>query len=334
MDDSAHLRVVSWSVPHNGTDHTGDRQRWFEAMEILARLRPHVVLRQQMTGADRHGQRALWAEARQLGRNGPAFIPYLTPETREAPPTGVFLDPRLCQPVEYHEHVTGMWHPVCNPVIRLRGALRRLSIASVHLCPHDAEQRASEARRLTTLAGSGMAAIIGGHSNSYPHRGIHEVNAPPKWSRIRDRAFVEHRTMRGGGQRRSDTRPDEILAGERDGHPPVFREWGHHAATVLEQDAREALAPTASLWRTDQAGPQREDRIYATPDIADALVRLDVLDGDDIRDVSDHALVMATFSLHRLRRALSPERGCAAAPVAVPALPSSSGGSPEAEDER
>jgi anti-sigma regulatory factor (Ser/Thr protein kinase) len=77
----------------------------------------------------------------------------------------------------------------------------------------------------------------------------------------------------------------------------------HQAATVLGQP--EALAPTASLWRGDQGPRQRIDRMYATPRIAEALVRLEVIATEEVIEASDHALVMATFSFDTLRRALS-----------------------------
>lgn len=307
-DPDDEFRVLSWNIEHNGTDRTGERHRWYTAMEVLTRLQPHVVLRQELTGAQQAGHRALWAEARRLGGDGPAFIPYLAPATPEsANPTGAYLDPQVCEPTEYYEHVTGMWHPICNPVIRIKGAPLKLSLASIHLCSHDPDTRAREARRLTTLGKPGMHALIGGDCNSYPHRSVHERHALPDWQQVADRSHVEHRTIDRDGQRVSDTRPDEILAGEHDGRPPVFKELGHYAVTELGQDNDEALAPTASLQRRDQGPPQRIDRLYATPQIAEALIRIDVDAGDHVRDVSDHAVVMATFSLHRLRRTLSTE---------------------------
>lgn len=51
---------------------------------------------------------------------------------------------------------------------------------------------------------------------------------------------------------------------------------------------------------------RRIDRIFATPRIAEALTRLEVLVNDDVRGVSDHAPVVATFSLAKLRRTLEP----------------------------
>jgi endonuclease/exonuclease/phosphatase family metal-dependent hydrolase len=254
------------------------------------------------------GGRAIWGEAARLGGNGPvhtAFLANATPES--ANPTGVYTDPSLLRPVQYFEHGTGMWHPICNPVVQLKGASSTLSLASFHLCSFDPAQRASEAKRLATLGKPGMAAIIGGDCNSYPHRPEDETAALPDWDKIADRSHFEARTIERGGERVSDTRPDEILAGEHDGRPPVFKELGHYAATVLGQP--DALDPTASLWRTDQGPKQRIDRIYATPQVAEALIRVEVIVTDEVVEVSDHPPVVATFSLSKLRRALSPAPG-------------------------
>lgn len=304
------FRVVSWNIEHNGQDGSSDTNtgRWHLAMELLAALRPHVLLRQELTHAHRHGARAMWAEAARLGGNGPSFAAFLaagTPESANA--TGVYVDPSLCEPTEYHEHVTGMWHPACNPVVRLKGTLSKLSLASVHLCSFDGEWRAREARRLTTLGKPGMAAILAGDFNSYPHRITERANLP-NWRTIADRSHFEHRTVERAGRRVSDTVPDEILSAAHDGQPAVFTELGHYAATELGQPS--ALHPTASLWRQDQGRPQRIDRIYATAQIAQALTRIETIDTEATRKVSDHAPVLATFSLAALRTALYPDPTC------------------------
>ncbi|MCT2589809.1 endonuclease/exonuclease/phosphatase family protein [Streptomyces sp. N2-109] len=311
MHGDDEFRVVSWNLEHNGLGRDGADHHWYLAMDILTGLRPHVVLRQELTRATLNGRRAMWAEAARLGGDGPQFIPFMASATPESPnPTGIYLDPSLCRTTEDHEHTTGIWHPICNPVVRLRGALSKLSLASYHLSSFDPTRRASEAKRLTTLGKPGMAAIIGGDANSYPHRRQAEKAPLPDWNEISDRSHFEHRTIERGGTRICDTQPDQILAGEHHGLPPVFIELGHHAATRLGQP--DALLPTASLRRTDQGPPQRIDRIYATPQIAAALTRLETLDTDDVRKVSDHAPVLATFNLTALQHALAPDRTLAA----------------------
>ncbi|MEU5425898.1 endonuclease/exonuclease/phosphatase family protein [Streptomyces olivoreticuli] len=312
------FRVASWNVQHNGIDRDGSDRRRRVALGVLSRIRPHVVLRQEMTGAAAQGEHDRWAEAVHLGRreergaDDPSrddvpFVSYLAaPKPDESPnPTGVFVDPVVCLPEGYYEHVAGVWHPICNPVVRIKGTETSLSVASFHLCYYDADQRAAEARRLTTLGKPGMAAIIGGDCNSFPHRERDETTRLPDWTAVGDSSYYEHRTIERDGQRVSDTRPDEILAGPRPGgQPPVFIELGHYAATVLGQ--RQALEPTASLWRTDQGERRRIDRIYVTPQLAPALKRLEVITTREVREASDHALVLATFQLSALRSALSP----------------------------
>ncbi|MEU7640928.1 endonuclease/exonuclease/phosphatase family protein [Streptomyces sp. NPDC039016] len=305
INDDA-VRVISWNSEHNGIDRDGSDRRWRLAMSVFAGLRPHILLRQEMTRADLHGQRAVWAEAARLGGLQP-FLAHATPES--ANPTGVYIDRDLFEPTEYFEHGTAMWHPVCNPVVRLKGSTRKLSLASIHLCSWDPDLRLHEARRLTILGKPGMAAILGGDCNSYPHSQS-EAATLPDWPDIADRTHFEHRTVDWFGERVSDTRPDRVLAGSHDGRSPVFSELGQYAATKLNQP--DALAPTASLWRTDQGDMQRIDRIYATPQVAEALTSLEVLVNDDIREASDHCPVLATFSLSRLRRALSEDAPMAA----------------------
>ncbi|MGA4842130.1 endonuclease/exonuclease/phosphatase family protein [Streptomyces sp. G45] len=306
------IRVVTWNLEHNGTEPDGDTTRWHTAMDVLADLKPHLLLRQELTRAHLHGARALWAEARRLGGDIP-HIPLLASATPDsANPVGVYVDPTVFDVVEYHEHITGLWHPIANPVVRLKGCTTNLSVASFHLCTFDPARRANEAKRLTVLGQPGMAALIGGDCNSYPHT-RNETEPLPDWTTITDSSHYEHRTIERDGRRVCDTRPDEILSGEREGgQPPVFRELGHYAATELGQQHSNPLAPTASLWRKDQGPMRRIDRLYATPQVATALLRLEVIDTDRVRTASDHAPVLAEFSHTKLRQALSPKPELAA----------------------
>ncbi|UIX34271.1 endonuclease/exonuclease/phosphatase family protein [Streptomyces sp. GQFP] len=295
------FRVLSWNIEHNGVDKDGSTARWDLAMDVLDAIQPHVLLRQELTRADRDGQSMVWNEARRLGHHFP-FLATATPES--ANPTGVYLDYEVCQPTNHYEHGTKLWHPVCNPVALLKGATQALSLGSFHLCSWDPATRATEAKRLTTLGKPGMAAIIGGDGNSYPHR-LNDRTPLPDWSKVEDRSHYEHRTIVRDGKRISDTVAHEILCGEHEGHPPVFVDLAYYAATELGQET--ALNPTASLWKTNQGSRQRIDWVLATPQVAGCLTSLRVVVNDDVIAASDHPPVLATFSFSALRRVLSSE---------------------------
>ena len=300
IDDE--LRVACWNLEHNGNgDHRpgrGDRRAM--AHELLADVRPHIMLRQELTGAAADGNRALYEEAARLG-GLTAFMAPATPESPNA--TGVMVDPALFEIVSSHDQVTGMWHPASNPVVRLKGTRKPVSLASVHLSSWDPVQRASEARRLTFLANGGRSAIFGGDMNSYPHRRDTEAVALPDWDAVgkSDPLHYEHRTIERNGQRVSDTVPDEVFTGSG-----IFIDLAHHAGTVLKQP--NAMKATASLWRTDQGTRSRIDRMYCTPDLAPALLSLEVVADGNVAEASDHALLVARFSLAKLRQALTPIR--------------------------
>lgn len=289
------LRLLCWNIEHNGIDRDGNRHRRELALDIMAAYQPHIVLRQELTGADARGSAELYKESVRLG----GLVPFMAPPTTESPnATGVMIDPRLFDIDAYHPHVTKMWHPVCNPVVRLRGARRSLSLASVHLCSYDGHTRATEAKRLTILGDHGRTALFGGDFNSYPHRTADELTHPPDWDAVSNPVHYEHRTVERSGARVPDTVPDEILAGGN----RIFTDLAHHAATALGQ--HQAVAATAHLGRADLGLLQRIDRIYCSPALAPALKTFDVIASDAVRAASDHALLYATFDLTTLRAAL------------------------------
>jgi len=306
-DTAEPVTVAVWNIAHNGhSGHTagGTDERRHLAHDVLALYEPNIVLRQELTLAHLDGKRQLHEEANKLG-----LIATMAPGTPESPnPTGVFYDPTMFTMHAEYTHATNGWHPICNPVLRLRDdkATKPLALASFHLCSYDPATRETEAKRLITLGESSRTAIIGGDANSYPHRPTQETVPLPDWENVDDPAHYEHRTIRIGNRRVSDTRPDEILASVKPGGRSVFVELGHHAATVLGQNS--ALNATASLWRSDQGRQSRIDRLYCTPDLAPAVISLEVIADRDVCEVSDHALLIAKFSLPGLRRALTPAR--------------------------
>jgi endonuclease/exonuclease/phosphatase family metal-dependent hydrolase len=308
------VRVACWNVEHNGhaSHRAGANQdRRHLAIDTLRSYRPHIILRQEMTHAALDGAADLYEEAAAIG----PLQCFLSPATPESPnPTAVFVDTSMFEVRASYTHVTNGWHPITNPVVRLRGEThtKPLSLASFHLCSYDSATREREARRLTTIAAAGREVLIGGDCNSYPHRTDEEVVPLPDWFTVTDATHFHHRTVLGpDGSAVSDTLPDQILAGRTPGGDAVYVELGHHAATDLLQ--ADGFAATASLWRSDQGRPSRIDRIYATAGVADALVSFEVIANEDVAVASDHALLVATFDLALLRDALTPT----SAPAAV-----------------
>jgi endonuclease/exonuclease/phosphatase family metal-dependent hydrolase len=292
------LRVLSWNIEHNGLDHDGTDARRQAALDIMAGYRPHIVLRQELTGAAAHGSAPLYQEASRLG----GLVPFMAPATPESPnPTGILIDPDVVEVEAGHPHVTNMWHPICNLVVRLHGARKTLSLASAHLCSFSGQTRAVEAKRLTVLGARGRTALFGGDFNSYPHRADDEPTPLPDWSVVTDPVHYEHRTVERTGTRVSDTVPDEILAG---GPKPIFTDLGHYAGTEMKQPR--AMAPTAHLGRAELGELQRIDRMYCSPHLAPTLVAFEVIAIDAVREASDHALLATTFDLTEFRKALSP----------------------------
>ncbi|WP_223187712.1 endonuclease/exonuclease/phosphatase family protein [Streptomyces sp. CBMA29] len=308
------VRVACWNVEHNG--HAGHRaganqDRRHLAMDILRSYRPYIMLRQELTHAALDGAADLYEEAAAIG----PLQCFLSPATPESPnPTAVFVDTSMFEVLASYTHVSNGWHPITNPVVRLRGepGTKPLSLASFHLCSYDPATREREARRLVTIAAGGREVLIGGDCNSYPHRTDEEVVPLPDWSAVTDPNHFHHRTILGpDGAAVSDTRPDKILAGRTPGANPVYVELGHHSATdLLEEDG---FAATASLWRSDQGRRSRIDRLYATARVADALVSFEVVANEDVAAVSDHALLVASFDRDLLRDALTPTSVPAAA---------------------
>ncbi|MCM2431029.1 endonuclease/exonuclease/phosphatase family protein [Streptomyces sp. RKAG337] len=296
------VTVLCWNVEHNGHDlKDGSDHRRHRAYDILAEHKPDLVFRQELTGADADGGRELYEEGNRLGLS--AYMAPVTPESRN--PNGVFLSNELFQ-VEALYAPAPAGRAFCNPLVRLkdragRPSAQALSLASVHLSFYDPASRAREAKRLTALGSPGRVALIGGDMNSYPHTEM-ELAALPDWQHTADASHFEHRTIERDGRRVPDTLPDEILAG---GHQ-VFIEAGHYAATTLPLKQPGALDPTASLWRKDQGPMQRIDRIYFSPVLAPALLSFEAIADDDIREVSDHALLKATFGRDAFFRALTP----------------------------
>ncbi|TDC75684.1 endonuclease/exonuclease/phosphatase family protein [Streptomyces hainanensis] len=298
-NDVEEITVVNWNLENNGLDPDGGCERRDLALDVVEDLDPDIVLRQEETRAAENKERLLREEADRL-RLEAVLAPQTTDSTN---PTAVFYRAELFEKVDEKLWHTAMWKAVRIPILRLHGTTTPIAVASVHLCHFSPMLRQITAERLTTLADHGNSALIGGDFNSYPW--FDDATTLPEWTTVRDSVHYQHRTIWIGDTRVSDGEPDRILAGYTPGGGAPFRELGRHAADELGQ--REALKPTATLWRNPEQGKaQRIDRMYATPNIASALTRLTVIDGEPVKTASDHACVVATFDKRKLARALTP----------------------------
>ncbi|MFD5317553.1 endonuclease/exonuclease/phosphatase family protein [Streptomyces sp. NPDC127098] len=293
------VTVVTWNIEGNGLDADGGSERRDLALSLLEGLRPDILLRQEETKAADNDGRLLREEAERLGLEA-----VLAPQTTDSTnPTAVLYRAELFEKIDEKLWQTAMWKPLRIPILRLHGTTTPVAVASIHLCHFSPVLRQITAERLTTLADHNGSALFGGDFNSYP--AFDPPTTLPDWTTVRDSVHYQHRTVWMGESRVSDSEPDRILAGITPGGSAPFRELGRHAAVELNQP--QALRPTATLWRNEeQGGPQRIDRMYATPNIAEALTSLTVIDTEPASIASDHACVVATFDKRKLERALTP----------------------------
>lgn len=307
--------VVWANLDHNGIGSDGSRHRRDIGLNVLTKLRPHLLLRQEETRAWDNDQALMKEEAQRL-----ALVPVLSPLTTDTRnPVAVLYHPDAFDPVgEPVTWKTGMWRPLHFPMLRPKAAptARPFAAVSVHLCAHDPELRAMTAQRLTSLAEHGRSALIAGDMNSYPHRP--EPTMLPDWSQVTDAVHYQQRTLPVATGRISDTEPDRILTGVTPAGNSVFTDLAWHAHHELGQRIPNPLAPTATYWRNQEQGtPQRIDRGYATEDIASALHSVEIIATNEVQQASDHAFALARFTAATLHHALTqPRQPYAATPFA------------------
>ncbi|MGW1158912.1 endonuclease/exonuclease/phosphatase family protein [Streptomyces sp. NPDC002519] len=201
--------------------------------------------------------------------------------------------PLVC--TEEYPQAWAPWHAPANIAVRLRGAdgalsPRQISAVSTHCCYWSPELRLTEARWCSTLAKPGWLAVIFGDWNSY------RVGTDICWDDYTDHAFVANRTYEHDGRRHTDVGPDrELLAAG-------YVEMARHAAEHLGQS--EALAPSSG-YRDHPgrpSGPRHTiDRGYLSAELAPSLTGFTVCDTPQLRSLSDHLPLRATFDLARLR---------------------------------
>lgn len=282
------ITLLSWNFENNGKEDPAKR---LKAHELLVSLNPHLVLRQEMWGADTNGNTILYELERVLGLRG-----WLGPGAC----TAVFADPGVFQPVREWDNAAPMWVlPPTALIMRYLPAgteAMPLALASYHLNYASATTRVAEAEWLSTWADKQwttprgevvrMPCLAGGDNNSYPVPGVEGDPALPVLEEIEDRRHRLHRSYVGAnGTRLMDTRPDEAL--RTAGFEDLARYWAG-----ARHGGKRAVSRTVNACATH--GPDsRVDRVYGTNDLLPAVTGVDVIEVPE--DDSDHHIVRVTL---------------------------------------
>ncbi|GAA4782331.1 endonuclease/exonuclease/phosphatase family protein [Streptomyces ziwulingensis] len=295
--DTGTIDVAVWNIEADG-GRDGERRDF--ALDILAALKPDIVLQQEAKYSRERGGRLLHAAEKRLKLRG--FLSAPNPDIDADIATAVYLRPGLFHIAEQKPHAKPWWLHPCHVQAQLGNCPLPLNLVSFHMCFFDAGQRLAEAQWLTTLAQPGMATMAAGDTNSYPQ---HPEPLPlPVWETVTDRAHMVQRTyVDAAGRRHSDTRPDGALTAAG------FTDLARHAANHCGPNSKRALAATAGFTKPHQGGPQRIDRGYAAGGVQFALEHVEVIDNEDTRAASDHALVLYRYHRTRLEGVLTPGRG-------------------------
>lgn len=291
------ITIVTCNFEMNGG---GDQKRWLRMHERLAKLRPSVLLRQEMFNVDSkgHGSALLHASERVLGMVG-TLGPGL--ET-----TALYHDPAVFEPdVTWDTHWPAWWlHPTAR-TLRLRGTALPLLLGSFHMTYNSPAARELEALDLTRLndkrstSGKPVRCILGGDTNSYPQpTGIEGEPSLPDLEQVKDLPHRAHRFRKGpDGGLLPDTLPDEIL------RTAGLEDPARHLATATGFPA--ALAPTMDASETH--GPAtRVDRFYLSRELLDAVTDLEII---HMNGLSDHHTLRLRLGRHVLEDILSAPAG-------------------------
>ncbi|QKW08027.1 endonuclease/exonuclease/phosphatase family protein [Streptomyces sp. NA04227] len=283
------ITLAVWNLDADGG---ADGVHWGHAHDILDLYRPDIVLRQEAKHSRAGGERRLHAAADRLG-----LVDYLSapdPGNKDDIATSILIRPGMFTVLRNNPVMKPWWLHPTHLVVRFGNCPRLLNLVSFHMCFYDPTTRATEARWLTTLANREMATIVGGDTNSYT---VDPGPVPPPQWPVGDRAHMVHRTIpEADGELVRDTEPDRILCDAGYTDLAAYTECG-----LTQSSARN---PTAGYRRRDQGGPQRIDRVYGYG-IHPAVVGVEVVDNDETRSVSDHALFLVRLDRGRLERVLS-----------------------------
>ncbi|MET8830193.1 endonuclease/exonuclease/phosphatase family protein [Streptomyces sp. NPDC004610] len=298
------LTLMSFNLDHDGGEPEDDGtppEAWRAAHEEIARHRPDVLARQELThsqsrpGDSPHAVAAadqrFSATQRVLGMKG-----FRAPMGLGRNPTGAFVREETLTATHVPHRLHWRTPPTTLTLTLPELPHIPITLWSVHLAFNSRHQRYLEADNASTLVDrlklhhdrppTGAAWIVG-DMNSYPVPDGETV-PPIDWSTVSDRAHRHHRAAQpDDGTWESCTHMDRTM------HDMGMQDAARWVAHRLGTPS--ALSPTAG--RPDQGGPARIDRAYLDPWTVQAVEHVEVI---DMTGISDHHAVLVTLSRDKL----------------------------------
>ncbi|MFD6329280.1 endonuclease/exonuclease/phosphatase family protein [Streptomyces niveus] len=309
---SSVIRLISCNMERDGDREEPDEKfpaAWLEATTMIASLKGHAVLRQEMTHSPA-GSRRLRAAEKILGMRG-----FVSPNNIGNNPTGMFLREDTFQDAEQHQRMFPWRTPPTIVHTRFTVAPEvRLTLGSVHHAYNDPGMRAREVGDITAYVDKLKRRehlILGGDHNESP---LPQGEPTPSidWAspEITDDVHRLHRTVEIPHSLRTRAlhRMRHLLPGPHPRLAPRRVSCSYLDQTLLEAGMHDAAryhatnrgnrlcqGPTAGHASNakGQGGPQRIDRIYLDPWLTTAVINVQVI---DISGLSDHHAVVVDLS--------------------------------------
>jgi exodeoxyribonuclease-3 len=264
------MRLMTYNILTGGIDDDGS-SRLEAVAETIRGVMPDVLVLNECNELEREGrQSSFWLE-RALGmRIVQAFANtsyHVAIALRTAGPAEL---------VQVHALRRGFHHAALVAKLLWRG--RELTLVGTHLCPFMSEVRLKEAAILVRYARRDQPVLLAGDLNSVsPHDVAHQDLS--RWSeKRRERNLIP-------GTESIDTRVLETF--ERAGMVDVFHQ--QHPAGFQRTVPSDRVEPDSI--------PQRIDYILASPPMASAVTRVEIVRGGAAEWASDHYPLFADFEL-------------------------------------
>lgn len=263
------MKVMSWNTLYGGLD--GDDERRFKLQaEIIAEVKPDILLIQEAKRFEADGNRRLYQVEQALGMRG---LLALAPHTGQN--TAVFARPGI-EPVSFASDSVHFHHAAALATLRVPDFDRPVTFISVHLCPVGVPMRLIEAANLVTHAApDGMVLVAGDFNSISPH------DAEPEWGELSFHHRARYTTPDG---KTADRRVLETLYGA--GYVDIAYKLGQHAVPTV---------PGAAFLDAEFA-PFRADYFLASKALSHSAKSYAVVRDDRTGQASDHYPIVAEFS--------------------------------------